>query len=85
MNFDKRQGTQAGNPIEASSLSKIFTNGQRKEALIIGSIKSNIGHLGGGSGIAGVIKTVIYYSRDREAVGRMSKAVRNLKGLMVKI
>jgi acyl transferase domain-containing protein len=53
-------GTSAGDPIEAASLSKIFSNGRLSaQPLIIGSVKSNIGHLEGGSGIAGVIKTIL--------------------------
>ncbi|KAL8792787.1 MAG: hypothetical protein Q9195_004600 [Heterodermia aff. obscurata] len=53
-------GTSAGDPIEASSLSKIFARGRPFDRpLKVGSIKSNIGHLEGGSGIAGVIKTVM--------------------------
>ena len=53
-------GTPAGDPIEAASLSKVFA--QQRPAdhpLTIGSIKSNIGHLEGASGVAGVVKTVL--------------------------
>ena len=53
-------GTSAGDPIEAASLSKVFAPGRPFDRpLKVGSIKSNIGHLEGGSGIAGVIKTVM--------------------------
>ena len=53
-------GTPAGDPIEAGSLSKVFAPGRSFDRpLKVGSIKSNIGHLEGGSGIAGVIKTVM--------------------------
>ena len=53
-------GTPAGDPIEAASLSKVFSR-QRPvdQPLHVGSVKSNIGHLEGGSGIAGVVKTVL--------------------------
>lgn len=53
-------GTPAGDPIEAASLSKVFSR-QRPvdEPLLVGSVKSNIGHLEGASGIAGVVKTVL--------------------------
>ena len=55
----------AGDPIEAASLSKIFSDGRSSEyPLRIGSIKSNIGHLEGGSGIAGVVKTVLMLERN---------------------
>jgi acyl transferase domain-containing protein len=53
-------GTAAGDPIEASSLSTVFSPGRRaEEPLRVGSVKSNIGHLEGGSGIAAVVKTVL--------------------------
>ena len=53
-------GTPAGDPIEAASLAKVFSR-QRPidQPLLVGSVKSNIGHLEGASGIAGVVKTVL--------------------------
>jgi acyl transferase domain-containing protein len=57
-------GTAAGDPIEAASLSKLFSVGRSgDDPLKVGSIKSNIGHLEGGSGIAGVIKTILMLER----------------------
>ena len=59
-------GTAAGDPIEAASLSKLFSVGRsRDHPLKVGSIKSNIGHLEGGSGIAGVIKTILMLERGQ--------------------
>ncbi|KAK9350529.1 hypothetical protein V1523DRAFT_428941 [Lipomyces doorenjongii] len=53
-------GTAAGDPIEAGSLSTVFSPGRSpEEPLKVGSVKSNIGHLEGGSGIAAVVKTVL--------------------------
>ncbi|GLZ27950.1 hypothetical protein Lesp02_01400 [Lentzea sp. NBRC 105346] len=50
-------GTTLGDPIEASAL--LATYGQdRVTPLLLGSIKSNIGHTQAASGIAGVIKMV---------------------------
>jgi acyl transferase domain-containing protein len=58
-------GTAAGDPIEAASLSKIFAVGRLShEPLRVGSIKSNIGHLEGGSGVAGVVKTVLMLEKN---------------------
>ena len=53
-------GTPAGDPVEAASLSKVFSR-QRPvdQPLHVGSVKSNIGHLEGASGVAGVVKTVL--------------------------
>ena len=53
-------GTLAGDPIEAASLSKVFAKRRPADnTLTIGSIKSNIGHLEGGSGVVGVVKVVL--------------------------
>ncbi len=51
-------GTFIGDPIEMEALSRIF-QGERDEPCLIGSIKTNIGHLDAGAGTAGVIKAVL--------------------------
>ncbi|OXV05636.1 hypothetical protein Egran_06595, partial [Elaphomyces granulatus] len=55
-------GTAAGDPIEASAigaaLGQYRPNGEDSK-LYIGSVKTNIGHLEGSSGIAGLIKAVL--------------------------
>lgn len=53
-------GTQAGDPIELSAIQNVFGPGRHKHnPLIVGSVKTNIGHLEGASGLAGVIKAVL--------------------------
>ncbi|KAE8394085.1 hypothetical protein BDV23DRAFT_190741 [Aspergillus alliaceus] len=53
-------GTQAGDYIETAALASIFCDGRSpKRPLRVGSIKTNIGHLEGTSGVAGVIKAVL--------------------------
>ncbi|KAL9042477.1 MAG: hypothetical protein Q9214_003767, partial [Letrouitia sp. 1 TL-2023] len=53
-------GTPAGDPLEAGALAKVFAPGRSSgEPLRIGSIKSNMGHLEGASGLAGLIKTIL--------------------------
>ena len=54
-------GTQIGDPSEAKAIHAAFRDeaGQARQPLYIGAIKSNIGHLEGASGIAGLIKTVL--------------------------
>ena len=57
-------GTPAGDPIEAAALSKVFCQNRNQGwPLIVGSLISKIGHLEGGSGIAGVIKRVLMLER----------------------
>ncbi|MFI4955249.1 MAG: beta-ketoacyl synthase N-terminal-like domain-containing protein, partial [Gammaproteobacteria bacterium] len=50
-------GTSLGDPIEVNALSHVFKD--RKEPLIIGTVKTNIGHLEAAAGIAGIIKTIL--------------------------
>lgn len=58
-------GTPAGDPIEAASLSKVFSRQRTVDhPLHVGSVKSNIGHLEGASGVAGVVKTVLMLEND---------------------
>ena len=58
-------GTQAGDPLETGALSKVFSPGRPdNRPLRIGSIKTNVGHLEGASGIAGVIKAVVMLERE---------------------
>lgn len=54
-------GTPTGDPVEASSIGEAFGAHRRDgdPPLYVGSVKSNIGHLEGASGLAGIIKTVL--------------------------
>ncbi|KAI1419983.1 hypothetical protein F5Y12DRAFT_720070 [Xylaria sp. FL1777] len=57
-------GTPVGDPIEVSAIGKVFAD-QRSisNPLLIGSIKSNMGHSEPSSGIAGVMKAVLAIER----------------------
>ena len=53
-------GTPVGDPIEARALAAVFCEGRGgAERLLVGSVKTNIGHLESASGLAGLIKTVL--------------------------
>jgi acyl transferase domain-containing protein/acyl carrier protein len=53
-------GTSLGDPIEIAALEAVFAEGRSAEQpLQVGAVKTNIGHLVGAAGIAGLIKTVL--------------------------
>ncbi|KAJ0302188.1 hypothetical protein COL516b_007239 [Colletotrichum fioriniae] len=57
-------GTQAGDPLEARAILKtIGDQPSRKSELYVGSVKTNIGHLEGAAGVAGVIKAALAVER----------------------
>ncbi len=57
-------GTPVGDPIEASAISSVFTKYRSPEdPIYIGALKSNIGHLEGAAGIAGLLKSVFVLER----------------------
>ncbi|PZD73160.1 Phthiocerol synthesis polyketide synthase type IPpsD [Acaryochloris thomasi RCC1774] len=51
-------GTALGDPIELGALREVF-GPHRSEPLLVGSVKTNIGHLEAASGMAGLIKVVL--------------------------
>ncbi|KAI3392870.1 hypothetical protein diail_5045 [Diaporthe ilicicola] len=52
-------GTAAGDPLEAAAVGRVFASSRKTgQPLYIGSVKSNIGHLEGGAGLAGIIKSL---------------------------
>ena len=50
-------GTSLGDPIEAEALGSVFAGREKK--LLIGSVKTNVGHLESAAGVAGLIKVVL--------------------------
>ena len=62
-------GTPVGDPVEAAALGAVLGAGRAKrKRLRVGSVKTNIGHLEGAAGIAGLIKTAL--AIDRGAIPR---------------
>ena len=53
-------GTPLGDPIEMEAISKVLgERGRADRPLVVGSVKTNIGHLEAAAGIAGLIKVVL--------------------------
>ncbi|OIW30530.1 ketoacyl-synt-domain-containing protein [Coniochaeta ligniaria NRRL 30616] len=59
-------GTQAGDPRELKAISDALCNERPADnPMVVGSIKTNIGHLEGSAGVAGVIKAVMTIEKGR--------------------
>ncbi|KAL8658296.1 MAG: hypothetical protein Q9226_001112 [Calogaya cf. arnoldii] len=53
-------GTRIGDPVEAGAIGTAFREFRTSsDPLFIGAVKSNVGHLEGASGIAGIIKAIL--------------------------
>jgi acyl transferase domain-containing protein len=59
-------GTPVGDPIEAYALGTALGEGRSEnDSCIVGSVKTNIGHLEAAAGIAGIIKTALVLNHGR--------------------
>lgn len=56
-------GTPMGDPIEMRALSSALGTAGRSQPLVVGSVKSSIGHLESAAGIAGLIKAALVVER----------------------
>lgn len=52
-------GTPLGDPIEFGALDAVFGQRPAERALLLGSVKTNIGHTEAAAGVAGVIKAIL--------------------------
>lgn len=60
MSAKQSPGTAAGDPIEANAIGQVFGAGRLSTSpVLVGSIKTNLGHTEATSGLAGVIKAVL--------------------------
>ena len=58
-------GTQAGDTTECAALDRVVSRLPRQQKLVIGSVKTNIGHLEAAAGIAGLIKASLMVERGQ--------------------
>ncbi|MEU0869385.1 SDR family NAD(P)-dependent oxidoreductase [Nocardia brasiliensis] len=57
-------GTQLGDAIEIAALTEVFGAARiRERPLYVGAVKTNVGHLTGAAGMAGLVKTVLALRR----------------------
>ena len=56
-------GTPLGDPIELDALSEVYGERDGSAPLVLGSVKTNLGHLESAAGVTGFIKTVLSVSR----------------------
>lgn len=57
-------GTALGDPIEVRALGEVFARGSGAPPLLVGAIKTNIGHLEAAAGISGVAKCLLALEHD---------------------
>ena len=59
-------GTSLGDPIELRALGAVYSEGRADgDALVVGSVKTNLGHLEAAAGVIGVAKVVLAMQHDR--------------------
>ncbi|MFH8618810.1 beta-ketoacyl synthase N-terminal-like domain-containing protein [Streptomyces sp. NPDC017979] len=58
-------GTPVGDPVEAAALGAALGTGRTTGPLLVGSVKTNVGHLEGAAGVTGLVKTALSLARGR--------------------
>lgn len=59
-------GTQAGDPIEIAALNAVLSEGRKASSkVVVGSVKTNIGHTEAAAGVAGLIKTALTLKNEK--------------------
>ncbi|CAG2180272.1 unnamed protein product, partial [Oppiella nova] len=57
-------GTKAGDPVEMRAIYEAMGKGKRDKPLMIGALKSNIGHTEGASGLCAVTKVILTFENE---------------------
>lgn len=60
-------GTPVGDPIEVEAIYRCFARPETGAPLLIGSVKTNVGHSEGASGLTSIIKVVECFENGRIA------------------
>lgn len=77
-------GTPVGDPIEVEALSRVFSKGRSSnDPLLIGSVKTNLGHSEAASGISGLIKVVLALENNRIPASVGVKTLNPKRNLLV--
>ncbi|EDX84988.1 Beta-ketoacyl synthase, N-terminal domain protein [Synechococcus sp. PCC 7335] len=58
-------GTALGDPIEVGALEQVFADAKRTAPVVLGALKTNIGHAEAAAGIAGLIKAVLAIEHEQ--------------------
>ena len=58
-------GTSLGDPIEVNALQSVYLGHSDAKPMVLGSVKTNIGHLEAGAGIAGLTKLLMCCAKSR--------------------
>ncbi|MEO6191568.1 MAG: amino acid adenylation domain-containing protein, partial [Thermoanaerobaculia bacterium] len=58
-------GTELGDPIEIAALTQAFGPGAPRGGVLVGSLKTNIGHLDSAAGVTGLIKAALVVERGQ--------------------
>ena len=58
-------GTPVGDPVEAEAIGSVFSSDKRESPCLMGSVKTQIGHLEAAAGVAGLMKAALtlYYKK----------------------
>ncbi|KAI1444204.1 putative polyketide synthase [Annulohypoxylon stygium] len=58
-------GTGVGDPIEVEALSRVFKKAERNNPLLLGAVKTNLGHSEAASGLTSIIKATLMLERGQ--------------------